>query len=250
MPNIGFRYTILRFNSLYRSFLLFVYVVHMVEALADTPWATVTADYPKRCNRGPGPMKEGGDLRVMKGTCIYNIRGFQAGGGYQRSAGVIIKTNMPGRIGWMKVQFDIVEGTEAGPEVTVNTLGFAHVGFAHGDMSFWWNPAPGNRSFKMIAGRKVHVDMASIAYGFFPDHKNAWTSWYSIQGDALMCCVMSLSSNVPAKGVPGVSFEQLVYMAVVPDGWQYTVAFQAVSQGGAVPKFNFTQYIANGTLYG
>ncbi|KAF4754915.1 hypothetical protein FOZ63_002762, partial [Perkinsus olseni] len=88
----------------YCNFLLAAYIVEMVMGgVEEYAWTgrfeplSVTADYPKGCNGKPSVTGNRSDIvQLLRGTCLA----------YQESTGIMIKTNMPGREGFLHLQFN------------------------------------------------------------------------------------------------------------------------------------------------
>ncbi|KAF4696939.1 hypothetical protein FOZ62_021754, partial [Perkinsus olseni] len=89
---------------------------------------SVTADYPKGCNGGPGPAKQ---------PYLF------AGRSLHESTGNIIKSDMPGRNGDLKLQFNTMAGGPEGTSikmVSVNISGSANLETNEDGVYVWWNP--------------------------------------------------------------------------------------------------------------
>ncbi|KAF4680641.1 hypothetical protein FOZ60_013146, partial [Perkinsus olseni] len=122
----------------YCKFLLVPYIVEMVIGGVGKDARTVraeplsvTADYPKGCNGGPGPGNRSDIVQLLRGTCLYNLQGYNSHRAYQDSTGIIIKTNMPGREGFLHLQFDTwaeALGSTSIEMVSVNISGRLYLG--------------------------------------------------------------------------------------------------------------------------
>ncbi|KAF4691191.1 hypothetical protein FOZ60_016002 [Perkinsus olseni] len=105
------------------------------------------ADYPKGCYEGPRPA-EGDDIELLTPSCIFSLKGVNPDGVYQETGGIVIRTNMDGKWGEMRIQVDLKKSsTNEETEVNVQTSGWAHVGFEHDDISFHFNSASGGEGF-------------------------------------------------------------------------------------------------------
>ncbi|KAF4709728.1 hypothetical protein FOZ62_021046, partial [Perkinsus olseni] len=81
---------------------VFACIAHMAMASSDEFFKAV-ADYPKGCYEGPGPA-EGDNIELLPPSCIFSLRGVKSDGVYQETGGIVIRTNMDGKWGEMRIQ--------------------------------------------------------------------------------------------------------------------------------------------------
>ncbi|KAF4670873.1 hypothetical protein FOZ61_007884 [Perkinsus olseni] len=225
------------FNWLYGSFLL-IHIAKVALALSSES-VTVIADYPKGCYGGPGPAKDGGNIKLLDGTCIYSMRGKTSAKVPQESAGIKLATNIPGRGGAMKLQLDVVGDTAhlfGRPKISVKTSGLAFLKMQYEDIRFWWKPAPGDRVYKSDdKGERVDTD------------------WYNISGLAVSNGIslfahvedVTLGSDVP------LILDSKVDIHKVDGGWSYHIGYGAgvYYNWSESTKYHWSITIAGGILY-
>ncbi|KAF4701990.1 hypothetical protein FOZ62_017254, partial [Perkinsus olseni] len=190
-----------------------------------------TADYPKGCHGGPGPAK-GSVVHVLsEGSCIYNMRGYDKRLLDIESAGVILKTNMAGHTGSMKIQIDVVGDlvyTFETPNVSVTTSGGAYLGYGDKKTRFWWKPSPGDKSFSPSDEGAVHVEMPAIFHAIFKGGQKADTDKYSISGSAVSngMTLYGHAEQTSGSDVP-LSVDFKISIERVENGWKYLIGYDA-----------------------
>ncbi|KAF4702470.1 hypothetical protein FOZ63_031057 [Perkinsus olseni] len=214
-------------------------------ASSDEPFRTV-ADYPKGCYRGPGPA-EGDTIELLHPSCIFSQKGQKSNGVYQETGGIIIRTNMAGKWGQMKIQVNLMESRTSGEtEVSVETSGWAHLWFDYDDIGFHWNPASNTGYFSDTS--VVPVSVASTVDAHYPEGEKARFLWYGINGFA-SSKQMELIATPAQKGSDVPLFVwNVLRMEKLEGGWKYHITFTAAGdRAGKI--FNFTRTIVDGVLH-
>ncbi|KAF4678929.1 hypothetical protein FOZ60_015873 [Perkinsus olseni] len=228
---------------------VFACIAHMAMASSDEPFKAV-ADYPKGCYEGPGPA-EGDNIELLPPSCIFSLRGVKSDGVYQETGGIVIRTNMDGKWGEMRIQVDLKKGsTNEETEVDVETSGWAHLWFEHGDISFHLNPASGAEGFfnETFEG-EIPVYVVSTIHASFPDNKQAWSPWYRTNGNADSERLELVSFNM-ANSDEGVRLTSWLTLVIgkVEGGWNFVAAYPTYGEVGG-KGFEFRHTIAKGVLH-
>ncbi|KAF4685185.1 hypothetical protein FOZ60_006804 [Perkinsus olseni] len=173
---------------------------------------SVTADYPPGCNGGPGPAKHGDSIHVQTGSCIYNMEGCNLHGVHQESTGIMIKSNMPGRDGDLKLQFNTMadgpEGTSI-KMVSVNISGSANLETNEDGVYVWWNPGGRDVNYEARFGGIPNIEVPSRIYVCLPSGEKASNGKYNVRGWA-NTGKLSLQSDASARSHSG---EVMLYTA-------------------------------------
>ncbi|KAF4678627.1 hypothetical protein FOZ60_016334 [Perkinsus olseni] len=146
---------------------------------------SVTADYPKGCNGGPGPAKHGDSIRVRKGACIYNMEGYNSHGVHQESTGIIIESSMPGRNGDLKLQFNTLADGPEGTSIVVvslNISGRLNLDAEEEGVYAWWNPGGRDIDCEGRFGGISNIEIPSRIYVCLPNGEKASNGKYNVRG--------------------------------------------------------------------
>ncbi|KAF4657556.1 hypothetical protein FOL46_007367 [Perkinsus olseni] len=118
---------------------------------------SVTADYPKGCNGKPSVTENRSDIvYLLRGTCLYNLEGYNSHRAYQESTGIMIKTNMPGREGFLYLQFNRLI-------LSVNISGRLNLDAEGEGVYTRWNPGGRDITYEGRFGgiSKIEISMGS-----------------------------------------------------------------------------------------
>ncbi|KAF4731351.1 hypothetical protein FOZ62_023077, partial [Perkinsus olseni] len=179
---------------------------------------------------GPGSA-EGDKIELLAPSCIFSQKGQKSDGSYQQTGGIVIRTNMAGKWGEMRIQVNLWLGP---PMVRI---------------CFHYNPAPGNQHFSGTP--VVPMSLASVIHVVYFDGKKAWSPWYGIDGfasskqmDLLAIPELHEDSDVPLQVWNVFRIEK------VKGGWQFHITFTAAGEEPFTRKiFFFTQNIVDGVLH-
>ncbi|KAF4728527.1 hypothetical protein FOZ63_024303 [Perkinsus olseni] len=216
----------------------------------------VTADYPKGCNGGPGPKKGGENITVLEGTCIYSLRGHNTKGEYQESAGLIARSNVPGKSGVLRLQYNIFSGDAPIPRhirnFTVNVSGLADLQFENDGIYIWWEAGGVSGNFDGEFGRRADVEVPSKVYVRFPGGDEAYNEHYALTGWADSERLRLFSNGTAKSNSSRIKLftGQSASITQLEEGWNYEVYAGARGFIDEEISFRFAKYVANGTLYG
>ncbi|KAF4691194.1 hypothetical protein FOZ60_016005 [Perkinsus olseni] len=182
-------------------------------ASSGEPFRTV-ADYPKGCYAGPGPA-EGDTIELLHPSCIFSQKGQRSDGVYQETGGIVIRTNMAGKWGEMRIQVNLMENHTSGE----------------------------------TKASVVPVSVASTVDAHYPEGKKARFPWYGIKGFASSKQMELLATPEQNKGSDLPLYVwNILRMEKLEGGWKYHITFTAAGdRAGKI--FNFTRTIVNGVLH-
>ncbi|KAF4662892.1 hypothetical protein FOZ61_002098 [Perkinsus olseni] len=240
-----------RLNWLYRSLFCVLCIPQLVRAQVP-----VVADYPEGCHAGPRSSRT--TIHVLSpGSCLYLMRGPNKDGDDEERAGIVIKTNVAGVVGKLKIQVDVVGHSPhyfGTPNVSVETSGFAFLDYQSEDHHIWWYPGPQEMRFTPSDEGYLHVSLPSTSGAQFPRDQQAITHHHKLSGVATSDGV-NLFGHTEQTGSSNVPLKVDLKMAIkrVDGGWNYHIGYDArgtyTKPSGVRNTYHYAVNIAKGTLF-